>query len=221
MLCVLFSGTTPAQETDPFTELHARAREVEKNLVTLRADFVETTNSDLLAEPILESGTMIAARPMRVLLRYQVPEKKLLLIDGDELRVVWPERGQQERLPIGKIQDAVDKYFYRASEKDLRGHFDISVTVDAEVAGAQRVDMIAKRKQVKKGLESMHVWVADDTLYLIKMRLVYPDGAGSKTIELSNLRANVPVEDEELTFELPIPPTEQVEGGFRDANPRQ
>ena len=61
----------------------------------------------------------------------------------------------------------------------------------------------------------------DDTLYLIKMRLVYPDGAGSKTIELSNLRANVPVEDEEFTFELPIPPSEQVEGGFRGANPRQ
>jgi len=221
MLCVLCAVTTPAQETDSFTELHARAREVEKNLVTLRADFVETTNSDLLAEPILESGTMIAARPMRVLLRYQVPEKKLLLIDGDELRVVWPERGQQERLPIGKIQDAVDKYFYRASEKDLRGHFDISVTVDAEVAGTQRVDMIAKRKQVRKGLESMHVWVADDTLYLVKMRLVYPDGAGSKTIELSNLRANVPVEDEEFTLELPIPPTEQVEGGFRGANPPQ
>jgi outer membrane lipoprotein-sorting protein len=200
---VLFAGTTPAQETDPFTELHTRAREVEKTLVTLRADFVETTESDLLAEPIVESGTMVAARPMRVLLRYQEPEKKLLLIDGDELRVVWPDRGQQVRLTIGKIQDAVDKYFYRASEKDLRGHFDISVSVDAEAAGTQRVDMIAKRKQVRKGLESMHLWVADDTLYLVKMRLVYPDGAGSKTIELSNLRANVPVADEEFTFEFP------------------
>jgi outer membrane lipoprotein-sorting protein len=201
--CVLCAGTAPAQDPDPFTELHTRAREVEKSLVTLRADFVETTESDLLAEPIVESGTMVASRPMRVLLRYQEPEKKLLLIDGDELRVVWPERGQQERLPIGKLQDAVDKYFYRASEKELRGHFDISVVVDAGAAGTQRVDMIARRKQVKKGLESMHLWVAEDTLYLVKMRLVYPDGAGSKTIELSNLRANVPVEDEEFTVEFP------------------
>ena len=221
ILCAFFSGTTPAQETDLFTSLYAGAREVEKNLVTLRADFVETTESDLLAEPIVERGTMVAARPMRVLLRYQEPEKKLLLIDGDELRVVWLERGEDERLPIGNIQDAVDKYFYRASEKDLRGHFDISVTRDAETPGTHRVDMIAKRKHVKKGLERIELTVADDTLYLVKMRFVYPGGAGSKTIELSNLRTNVPVEDEEFTFELPLPPAEKVEVGFDDANPPQ
>ncbi len=219
ILCALFSGTTPAQESDPFTELYARAREVENNLVTLRADFVETTESDLLNQPIVERGTMVAARPMRVLLRYQEPEEKLLLIDGDELRVVWLERGEDERLPIGTIQDAVDKYFYRASEKDLRGHFDISVAPDAETPGTHRVDMIAKRKQVKKGLERIELTVADDTLYLVKMRFVYPGGAGSKTIELANLRANVPVEDEEFTFELPLPTVEKVR--FRDANPSQ
>ncbi len=157
ILCALFSGTTPAQESDPFTELYARAREVENNLVTLRADFVETTESDLLNQPIVERGTMVAARPMRVLLRYQEPEEKLLLIDGDELRVVW--------------------------------------------------------------LERIELTVADDTLYLVKMRFVYPGGAGSKTIELANLRANVPVEDEEFTFELPLPTVEKVR--FRDANPSQ
>jgi len=221
ILCAFFSGTTPAQETDPFTELHTRTREVEKNLVTLRADFVETTVSDLLAEPIVERGTMVAARPMQVLLRYQEPEEKLLLIDGDELRLVWLERGEEERLPIGNIQDAVDKYFYRASANNLRSHFDISVTPDAETPGTHRVDMTAKRKQIKKVLERIELTVADDTLYLIKMRFVYPGGAGSKTIELSNLRANVPVEDEEFTFELPPPPAEKVEVGYHDANPPQ
>ncbi len=221
ILCAFFPGTTPAQESDPFTELYARAREVENNLVTLRADFVETTESDLLNQPIVERGTMVAARPMQVLLHYQEPEEKLLLIEGDELRLVWLERGDEERLPIGDIQDAVDKYFYRASEKNLRSHFDISVTPDAETPGTHRVDMTAKRKQIKKGLERIELTVADDTLYLIKMRFVYPGGAGSKTIELSNLRANVPVEDEEFTFELPPPPAEKVEVGFDDANPPQ
>ena len=204
-MCAFCAGQTLGQETDLFTDLHNRAREVEKNLETLRADFVETTESDLLAEPIIERGTMVTARPMRVLLHYQEPDEKLLLIDGDELQLVWPERGQQERLPIGKIQDAVDKYFYRASEKDLRGHFDIDVSVDPDAPGTHRVDMIAKRKQVKKGIERLEIWVADDTLYLVKMRLVYPGGAGSKTIELSNLRANTPVGDEEFTFDLRTP----------------
>jgi hypothetical protein len=41
---------------------------------------------------------------------------------------------------------------------------------------------------------------------MVKMRLVYPNGAGAKTIELSNLVANVPVEDEEFRVELPSNP---------------
>jgi len=199
--CVLLPKSAPAQEPDPFIALHQRAREVERSLVTLRADFVETTESDLLIEPIVESGKMIAARPIRVLLQYEKPEKKLLLIDGDQLLVAWPERGQSERMPIAKIQQTVDKYFYQASDKELQRHFVIHVTSDPEVPGTRRIEMIAKRKQIQEGLERLELWVEDRTLYMVKMRLVYPNGAGAKTIELSKLVANVPVEDEEFRVE--------------------
>lgn len=201
--CTFVPPAPAAQEHDSFTELHARAKEVEQNLDTLRADFIETTESDLLAQPIVERGTMVAARPMRILLRYHEPEAKLLFIDNEVLRLTWPERGHRETLEIGKIQDAVDKYFYRASEKDLRGHFDIELSVDPDMPGTHRVDMKAKRKQVKKGLDRMQLWIADDSYYLVKMRLVYPDGAGGKTIELDNVRANVPVDEEEFIDEPP------------------
>jgi len=204
--CVLLPKSAPAQEPDPFIALHQRAREVERSLLTLRADFVETTESDLLIEPIVESGKMIAARPIRVLLQYEKPEKKLLLIDGDQLLVAWPERGQSERMPIAKIQQTVDKYFYQASDKELQRHFVIHVTSDPEVPGTRRIEMIAKRKQIQEGLERLELWVEDRTLYMVKMRLVYPNGAGAKTIELSNLVANVPVEDEEFRVELPSNP---------------
>jgi outer membrane lipoprotein-sorting protein len=217
--CALLAAKVPAQEPDPFTELHERAREVERNLVTLRADFVETTESDLLVEPVIESGKMIAARPIRVLLRYEKPEKRLLLIDGDQLLMVWPERARSERMPIAKIQQTVDKYFYQASEKELRGQFDIHVTLDPELPGTSLIEMIAKRKQIQKGLERLELWVEDRTLYMVKMRLVYPGGAGSKTIELSNLLANVPVEDEEFRVELPSETSDRPRGFHARAVP--
>jgi outer membrane lipoprotein-sorting protein len=201
--CALLSAGATAVEPDAFSELHARAQQVEKSLVTLRADFVETTESDLLTEPIVESGTMIAARPMRVLLRYERPKRKALLIDGNELRLASLEHGEVEALAIREIQDAVDKYFYRSSEKELRSHFDVEVHEDPELPGTHRIDMVATRKRVKKGLAQLQLWVADDTLYPIKMRFIYPEGAGSKTIELSNLRTNVPVDDDEFRIELP------------------
>ena len=201
--CGLLAAIAEAQEPDSFTELHLRAREVERSLVTLRADFVETTESDLLVEPIVESGKMIAARPIRVLLRYEKPERKLLLIDGDQLLMVWPERAQSERMPIAEIQQTVDKYFYQAGEKELRGHFDIHVTSNPELPSTYRIEMIPRRKQIQKGLERLELWVEERTLLMVKMRLVFPHGVGSKTIELSNLLANVPVEDEEFRVELP------------------
>jgi outer membrane lipoprotein-sorting protein len=199
--CVLPAASAPAQEPEPFIALHQRAREVERSLVTLRADFVETTESDLLLEPIVESGKMIAARPIRVLLQYEKPEKKLLLIDGDQLLVVWPERAQSEQMPIAKIQQTVDKYFYQASDEELQKHFVIHVTSDPEAPGTHRVELVARRKQIQRGLERLELWVDDRTLYMVKMRMVYPHGAGAKTIELSNLVANVPVEDEEFRVE--------------------
>jgi len=208
----LLPAIASTQEPDPFTELHQRAREVERSLVTLRADFVETTESDLLVEPIVESGKLIAARPIRVLLRYEKPEKKLLLIDGDQLLMVWPERAQSERMPIAKVQQTVDKYFYQASEKELRGHFTIHVTSDPELPGTRRVEMIARRKQIQEGIERLELWVDDRTLYMVKMRLVYPGAAGSKTIELSNLLANVPLEDEEFRVELPSETSDRPRG---------
>jgi outer membrane lipoprotein-sorting protein len=109
-------------------------------------------------------------------------------------------------MPIAKIQQTVDKYFYQASDIELQGHFVIRVTSDPEVPGTRRVEMIAKRKQIQEGLERLELWVEDRTLYMVKMRLVYPNGAGAKTIELSNLVANVPVEDEEFRVELPSNP---------------
>ena len=199
--CVLLPPVAPAQEPDPFIALHHRAQEVERSLVTLRADFVETTESDLLVEPIVESGKMIAARPIRVLLHYEKPEKKLLLIDGNQLLVSWPERAQSEQMPIAKIQETVDKYFYQASDEEIQRHFIIRVTSDPDVPGTHRVEMMPKRKQIKEGLERLDLWVEDRTLHMVKMRLLYPHGAGAKTIELSNLVANVPVEDEEFRVE--------------------
>ena len=192
---------------DSFTRLHERAREVERTLVTLRADFVEITESDLLAATITARGTMVASRPLRVLLRYDEPERKILLIDRNELRMVWLERGEEEKLPVGEIQKAVDKYFYRASEKELRRHFGIQVSSDPEFPGIHQIDMIAKSKQVKQGLDRLQIWVEESTLFMVKMRMIYPAGVGSKTIELSNLRANVPIEDEE--FQITLPPHPQ------------
>jgi outer membrane lipoprotein-sorting protein len=187
-----------AQETDTFAELHERASRAEKDLTTLRADFVETTESELLANPIVEKGTLVAARPIRVLLRYNMPVAKRILVDGDRFVFAWPDRGIMEQRRIEDIQENVDRYFYRASLEDLRKLFTIQVASDPALPKTHLVEMIPRSKRIREGFERLELWVQDDTLYMVKMRLVYPEGGGTKTIELANLEANVPVSDDEF-----------------------
>jgi outer membrane lipoprotein-sorting protein len=216
--CVtLLAGNATAQERDPFTDLHERARQAEKELVSLRADFVETTESSLLAVPIVEKGKLSAARPIRVSLRYENPETKRIVIDGDRFLIAWPERGRVEERQIAEIQENVDKYFYQASEEQLRKLFDVTVTSDPELPNTSRVEMIAKRKQIKEGIERLVLWLEDQSLYMVKMRLVYPRGGGTKTIELSNLVANVPLDDEEFQIEYPSQSSKRP-SGFQGRN---
>ncbi len=207
LLFALLAPAASAQGTDAFAELHERTRKAEKDLVTLRADFVETTESALLANPIVEKGTLVAARPIRVLLRYEVPAAKRILVDGDQFLFAWPDRGLKEQRRIGEIQENVDKYFYRASLEELRKLFTVQVAADPELPNTRRVEMVPRSKRIQEGFERLDLWVQDDTLYMVKMRMIYPDGGGTKTIELANVEANVPLADDEFRVDPETPPS--------------
>jgi outer membrane lipoprotein-sorting protein len=201
LFALLTGAIASAQETDSFAELHERARKAEKDLTTLRADFVETTESSLLADPIVEKGTLVAARPIRVLLRYDEPSAKRVLVDGDQFLFEWPDRGIRERRRIAEMQENVDRYFYRASLEDLRKLFTIQVASDPELPETRLVEMVPRNKRIRAGFERLELWIDDESLYLVKMRITYPDGGSTKTIELSNLEANVPLADNEFRVE--------------------
>lgn len=193
-----FRALASSSDDDRFEALHERGSERESSLVTLRADFVETVESALLVDPLVSRGRMIAARPLRLRLDYETPEPKTILIQEDMLRVLWPERGEREALPIGDIQKTVDKYFTKASAKQLRGHFEIEVQDDPELPGTHRIVMRPKRKQIKVGLELLELWLLEPTLDMVQIRMVYP-GGDSRTVSLSNLRVNETIEDSEFT----------------------
>lgn len=198
LFALVAAAAASAQETDSFAELHERARKAEKDLTTLKADFVETTESELLAEPIVEKGTLVAARPIRVVIRYDRPSAKRVVVDGDQFLFEWPDRGIRERRRIGEMQGNVDRYFYRASLEDLRKLFTIAVASDPELPKTRLVEMVPRNKRIRGGFERLELWIDDESLYMVKMRMIYPDGGGTKTIELSNLEANVPLAEDEF-----------------------
>src|SRR5688500_10729221 len=75
---------------DLFDEIYARGKPLESSLKTLTARFTETSQSPLLAKPLVARGTLAVVRPSRVALLYSEPDSRTVIIDAGKLRVVWP-----------------------------------------------------------------------------------------------------------------------------------
>jgi outer membrane lipoprotein-sorting protein len=188
---VLIASQRPASK-DLFDDLFARTVAKRQSIQSIRARFIETTTSTLLDKPLVSRGTLIAAPPGRVLMSYTEPERRTIAIDGRSLVVVWPDRGEREKIDISQIQKRIDQYFAQASISQLRSMFDISAAADPAMRGTDRVDMRPKRKQVKEGLERLELWIDRESLLLVQMRMTFP-GGDQKTVKLEDIAVNVPV----------------------------
>lgn len=189
------AGAQSATAADLFESLHERSQARQATTRSLGARFTETTVSSLLTEPVVARGTIVAARPGRLIMKYASPDQRTVVVNGDRLVVSWPERHQREDLNIAETQQRIEKYFASASVKDLRGFFDIVAGPDPSVANTYRIDMTPRRKPIKQGLDRLEIWVDQDTVLMTRMRLTFP-GGDTKTIQLDDVRTNVPAGDE-------------------------
>ncbi len=183
------------QSQDPLDDLFARGRAAQASVKTLSASFSETTVSTLLRNPLVASGTLIAALPLRVVMTYTAPVAKIVALDESRLVVVGPGPGDREELDISTIQKRVRKYFTDASPQELRQTFTITLAADPGGQSPYRLDFVPKRKQVAEGLARLRLWIDRTRLLLVKTTMQYPSG-DSKTFDLRDIRTNVPLADD-------------------------
>ena len=205
MIVMLAAVAAPAsarrQSVDPLDDLFARGRAIQASIQSVSASFTETTRSSLLVRPIVATGTLVAAvKPIRVVMRYAAPDARSVWIDEQTLLIAWADRPRVEQVGIAAVQRRVQKYFAEASPKELRANFDMTLTTDAGPPPAHVLEMTPKRKQIKEGLQRLRIWIDRQRLLMIKMQMDFP-GGDSKTIELSDPKTNVPVDD--ATFARP------------------
>ena len=198
-LSALALGAQHAPAGDAFDRLFAKTMAKRDTITSIRARFTETTTSSLLQKPIVAHGTVVAAPPARVLMTYTDPERRYVSIDAKALVVVWPDRGQRERIDVAQTQKRIEKYFTHAGIDDLRAMFDVTAAPDAALAGSDRVEMRPKRKQIKEGLELLQLWIDRDTQLLVQMEMRFP-GGDRKTIRLDDTAVNVPLTEASFTI---------------------
>ena len=181
-----------------FEALYARSQERQKDITSLSGQFVETTVSSLLVEPVVARGSVIALKSGRVVMSYVSPEPRTVIVDGNRLFVHWPQRDQLETLNIAETQQRVRKYFTGASPGDLKGFFDITVSIDPDTAGAYLINMKPRRDQIRQALEQLQIRVDQETTLMTSMRMVFP-GGDAKEIRFEGIRVNVPVDESLFT----------------------
>jgi outer membrane lipoprotein-sorting protein len=187
---------------DLFDEIYARGRPIEASLKTLTAAFVEESTSSLLARPLVARGTLAVVRPHRIVLHYVEPERRTVLIDGDTMRMVWPARSIDQRLPIGATQRRIQQYFADKSPAQLRSHFDITAAAPPERPAAWRVTMVPRRKQIREGLSRLELWIDRETVMVSSLSMTFPNG-DTKTMSFEAVRVNPAIDDSVFTPAAP------------------
>ena len=183
-----------AAAPDLFDEIYARGRPLEATLKTLTARFSETSQSPLLARPLVASGTIAVVRPSRVAMHYSTPDSRTVIIDGGKLRVVWPLHAIDRTTPIGAMEKRIQQYFVDTSPKQLRSHFDIESRVATDRSNAWFVTMKPRRKQILEGFSKLELWIQQDSVMLMAMRMIFASG-DSKLLEFDDVRINPTIDE--------------------------
>jgi hypothetical protein len=199
-LCVA-GGPVAAQRRDSALEdFFARGRAAQQSMRTIRADFVETSVSALLAKPIVATGTIVAAvNPIRVVMRYA--GGRVMWIDERTLAIQMPGVAALEEIDIAATQKRVQRYFAGASLEDLSSSFALTLTAGTSAEpGTDVLDMRPTRRVIRDGVERIRIWVDRKAQTMTRLLMDFP-GGDSKQIDLSAIQINVPVD--ERTFARP------------------
>ena len=178
---------------DSFEALYRRGSQINTSLKTLTGRFTESTTSSLLTRPLIARGTVAVERPSRVVLHYEEPEARVVLIDGDRLTISWPGRQIKQVTNIASTQRRVQKYFVDSTPAELRSTFEIDSRKADDRPGTYRLTMVPKRKQIREGLTRLELWLDQSSLLLSAMRMTFPNG-DTKLMVLTDLVVNAPLD---------------------------
>ena len=105
-----------------------------------------------MTRPLVARGTLALQRPSTVVLQYDAPEARTVLIDDKRLLLSWPGRNIYQTQQHRQMQSRIQKYFVEGNPDELRKSFDITMTDAEKRAGADHVVLVPKRKQIREGL---------------------------------------------------------------------
>ena len=146
--------------------------------------------------------------------KYQTPDIMQMRVDREGVSFYFPDLEQIEIYPSNGSAGGSGFFFaFEATGEDLRESFEI--TVSAGKNKTSRIDLLPKSGAISSQLGAITLWL-DESNYLPREILIRDKMGDSTTIELSDIKVNEPIADDEMEFNAPEGTTiiEGDSGGF-------
>lgn len=195
ILVVALVVTTAPSPTaaDLFDEIYRRGAPMEATLKALSASFVETTTSTLLSRPLVLRGRVVAQRPSNVVLTYDGSDPRVVRIADGRMTIDWPARSLHESRDVRSSLQRATRTIVGRSPDELRKLFDITAVVDDQRPSTWKITFVPRRRQMREGLERLHLWIGQQSLLLESLEMDLP-GGDQRRMDFSDVVVN-PVVD--------------------------
>ena len=200
-----------AAETLP--EVLSRFDKVQEQLRTLSAEFIQTTRSPILKDPIVAKGRFYLTKPASVLWEYTSPEPMRFAVSEGEYTGYFPERKRAEKRDIKRWSEQLFRFFgLGQGSKELGKFYEITLgEAGKNDKGAYLLVLSPKKRRVKKNVDEVKLWIDVTSLLPLRIDYVGKDGA-EREIKFVNTRLNPDLASG--LYDVKIPAGVSISNGF-------
>ncbi len=226
-LVVAVAGVVPAEESRPpqaakataaapvetLNHVLTRFDQVQGQIRTLSAEFIQTTRSPLLKDPIVAIGQFYLTKPDSVLWEYSSPEPMRFAVADGKYTGYFPERKKAEKRDIKRWSEQLFRFFgVGQGSKELGRFYDISLGEPGHAeAGSYLLVLSPKKRRVRKRIDAVRLWVDTKTLLPVRIEYAGKDG-NEREIRLMNTRFNPDLAGS--LYDVAIPEGVPITNGF-------
>jgi outer membrane lipoprotein-sorting protein len=191
-----------AGETLP--QVLTRFDQVQAQIRTLSAEFIQTTRSPLLKDPIVAKGRFYLTKPQSVLWEYSSPEPMQFVVAEGEYTGYFPERKKAEKRDIKRWSEQLFRFFgLGQGSKELGKFYEIALGAAGRDDGASYLLLLSpKKRRVRKNVDQVKLWVDTSSLLPVRIDYVGKDGA-EREIRFVNTRLNPDLASGIYNVEIP------------------
>lgn len=140
-------------------EVLERFDRVQSSIRTLTAEFSWTTESPLLAEPVVSEGRLYLTKPDAIRWEIDSPEAMSFVIAENEYVGYFPARKAAERRAFGGWSEKMFRYFGVGQGSDeLSKVYDIALG-ESDRAGCDVLVLTPRKRRARKRIEELRIYV--------------------------------------------------------------